>query len=376
MQKENKTSFQKEVAFLDLKIGYTDLKSDMDEAYQRVMNSGWYIGGPELEAFESEFSDYCQTRHCVGVSNGLDALQLILRACEVGEGHEVIVPANTFIATWLAVNQVGARVVPIDACPITYNMNPVLLESALTKRTKAIIPVHLYGQTADMDPINTFAHQHGLSVIEDAAQAHGSKYKNKTAGSLSDVAAFSFYPGKNLGAFGDAGAITTNNSALAERIRMLGNYGSHQKYVHDALGYNARLDPLQAAFLRVKLRHIDQWNAARKVIAKYYLSELAGVGDLTLPHCIDTEDHAWHLFIIKTKQRQRLQKHLSDNMIMTGVHYPTPPYEQKAYSYLNIKGGQFPVSDELHQQVLSLPIGPHISQDQAEYVVSTIKEFY
>ena len=262
------------IPFLDLRASYLELKTALDSAFQRVMASGWYILGEELKAFEAEFAEYCNVKYCVGVGNGLDALHLILRAMDIGQGDEVIVPSNTFIATWLAVSYAGATPVPVEPDEATYNIDPSKIEAAITEKTKAIMPVHLYGQPADMDPILKIAARHHLKVIEDAAQAHGARYKGKRTGSLGDAAGFSFYPGKNLGAFGDGGAVTTNDSTLAERVRRLSNYGSQVKYAHDVKGFNSRLDELQAALLRVKLRHLDAWNGRRRQIAAQYLRKL------------------------------------------------------------------------------------------------------
>ena len=298
------------IPFLDIKASYLELKEGFDAAYQRVMDSGWYIQGEELKAFETEFAEYCGVKHCIGVGNGLDALHLILRAMDIGEGDEVIVPANTFIATWLAVTYAGATPVPVEPDERTYNIAPSKIEAAITKRTKAIMPVHLYGQPADMDPIVEIAARYNLKVIEDAAQAHGAKYKGRHTGGLGDAAGFSFYPGKNLGAFGDGGTVTTNDAELAKKVRMLGNYGSSVKYKNDIKGFNSRLDELQAAFLRVKLKKLAEWNKRRKVIANCYLNELEGVKDIILPYVPDWADPVWHLFVVHTKERYKLQHYL------------------------------------------------------------------
>lgn len=376
MQLENKMQDAIPVPFLDLKAPYSEIRSEINEAYQRVMDSGWYILGKEVEAFEHEFANYCGVDHCIGVGNGLDALHLILKAYDVGKGDEVIVPSNTFIATWLAVSYTGATIVPVEPCIESFNLDPEKLEEAITPKTKAIIPVHLYGQSADMQPINTIATRHGIKVIEDAAQAQGATYKKDYTGSLGDAAGFSFYPGKNLGAFGDAGAITTNDSNLAEKIRKLRSYGSKEKYVHELAGYNSRLDELQAAFLRVKLRYLDDWNKRRKVIASSYLDQLSGIGDLKLPSVLETADPVWHLFVIQTSKRDSLQKFLSDNDVSTLIHYPTAPHLQSAYADLNMQKGAYPISEKIHERVLSLPIGPHMSLGQVEKVISLIKLYF
>jgi dTDP-4-amino-4,6-dideoxygalactose transaminase len=312
------------IPFLELKPTYIELKEEMDAAYQRVMNSGWYLLGEETEAFESEFAAYVGTKHCVTVGNGLDALRIALEAYGVGPGDEVLVPAHTFIATWLAVSQCGAVPVGVDVRRDTANMDASLLEGALTSRTKAIIPVHLYGQAADMDPIQDFATRHGLIVIEDAAQAHGARYKGRMCGTLGHSAAFSFYPGKNLGAFSDGGAITTNDDVLAEKARMLRNYGSVQRYHHVMPGINSRLDELQAAFLRIKLRHLDNWNARRTQLAAVYISVLKSLqASITLPFVPECSLPVWHLFVIRHNMRNSLQNHLMQHGVHTAIHYRT-----------------------------------------------------
>ena len=364
----------KQVPFLDLKAPYLELKENMDAAYRRVMESGWYILGPEVEAFEQEFADYCGVKHCIGVGNGLDALHLILRAMEIGPGDEVIVPANTYIATWLAVSYAGATPVPVEPKKTTFNIDPPKIEAAITKRTKAIMPVHLYGQPADMEPILEIARRHKLKVIEDAAQAHGAKYKKRRTGGLGNAAGFSFYPGKNLGAFGDGGAVTTNNDALVDRIRDLRNYGSSVKYRHNVKGINSRLDELHAAFLRVKLRKLDEWNERRKRIADIYLKGLTDIEDLNLPHVSDWVDPVWHLFVVRTLARDHLQQHLLDQGIQTLIHYPVPPHKQIAYcefQHLDLR-----VSEKLHREVLSLPISPTMTDEDANCVVGAICNFF
>jgi dTDP-4-amino-4,6-dideoxygalactose transaminase len=359
------------IPFLDIKASYEELKVDLDAAYQRVMASGWYIMGAELESFEREFAKYCNGQHCIGVGNGLEALSLILKGYGVGAGDEVIVPAHTFIATWLSVTEVGAIPVGVEPDPLTYNIDPELVEAAITSKTKAIIPVHLYGQPAHMDPICDIAERFGLKVIEDAAQAHGARYKNRVVGSLGDAAAFSFYPGKNLGAYGDGGAVVTNDAGLADRIRMIRNYGSQKKYEHKLIGSNSRLDELQAAFLRVKLEKLGVWNGRRKILAEIYLERLSG-SDLILPVNSDFCDSVWHLFVIRSQYRDKLQSKLDKKGITTMVHYPVPPHYQKAYENLGITKHALPITEELAKQVLSLPIGPHVSEAQVEYVCDVI----
>lgn len=376
MQLENKIQETVSVPFLDLGATYEEIKSDIDEAYHRVMQSGWYILGKEVEAFEHEFASYCGVEHCIGVGNGLDALHLILKAYDIGKGDEVIVPSNTFIATWLAVSYTGATVVPVEPCSKTFNIDPLKIEKAITSKTRAIIPVHLYGQTADMKPINEIANRYGIKVIEDAAQAQGSMYQGKPAGSLGHAAGFSFYPGKNLGAFGDAGAVTTDDAILAEKIRKLRSYGSKYKYVHEMVGYNSRLDEIQAAFLRVKLRYLSLWNQRRKLIAHKYLDKLGEISGLKLPVVLDGADPVWHLFVVQAKDRAALQKHLSDNGVSTLIHYPTAPHLQAAYQDLGLKHGNLPISEQIHNEVLSLPIGPHMPTSQVEHVIHFVQSFY
>lgn len=362
------------IPFLDLKSPYLELKEELDDAYQRVMESGWYILGKEVEAFESEFATYCGSRHCIGVGNGLEALHLILRAMDIGPGDEVIVPSNTYIATWLAVSYTGAKPVPVEPDVRTYNIDPIRIEGAITSRTKAILAVHLYGQPADMDPINTIAKAHGLRVIEDAAQAHGARYKGKLTGSLGDAAGFSFYPGKNLGALGDGGAVTTDDVELAERIRTLRNYGSKVKYHNEEKGFNSRLDELQAALLRVKLKYLDEWNVRRAKLAELYHKELSG-SNLVLPFVPDFADPAWHLFVVLSESREALQQKLHDAEIGTMIHYPVPPHLQPAYNELKFSAGTFPLAERTSRQLLSLPIGPHLSSDGVASVCKSIRDF-
>lgn len=361
------------VPILELLPTYKELEEELNAAWFRVMRSGWYLMGKETETFEKEFAAYCGTKYCVTVANGLDALHLALRGYGIGPGDEVLVPAMTFIATWLAVSQAGATPVPVDVDPATANLDPALLEKAVTRRTKAIMPVHLYGQPADMDPILAVARRHGLKVIEDSAQGHGARYKGKRAGSLGDAAGFSFYPGKNLGAFSDGGAVTTDDPELDSRIRGLRNYGSRVKYHHDFKGINSRLDELQAAFLAVKLKNLDAWNDRRKKLAALYLSELAGVPDLTLPRIIPEADSVWHLFVVRHPRRDALQKKLGEAGVGTLIHYPFPPHLTDAYREMEFAAGSFPAAEELARTVLSLPIGPHVRVEEARHVIGSIK---
>jgi dTDP-4-amino-4,6-dideoxygalactose transaminase len=364
------------VPFLDLKSAYLELKEELDGAYRRVMDSGWYLLGKELLAFEEQFATFCETRHCVGVGNGLDALHLALRACGVQPGDEVIVPSNTFIATWLAVSYAGATPVPVEPDIRTYNLDPQRIEVAITPRTKAIIPVHLYGQPADMDPIMALASKRGLKVIEDAAQAQGARYKGRRTGSLGDAAAHSFYPGKNLGAFSDAGAVTTNDPELADRIRTLRNYGSKTKYYHETQGINSRLDEFQAAFLSIKLRYLDEWNARRRKIATLYFNKLSELSPhLFLPFVPDWAEPVWHLFVVRHTQRDLLQQRLTQAGIGTLIHYPVPPHLSDAYASKPPSASSFPLAEEIARTVLSLPMGPHVSEQQLLAVSEAIAGF-
>jgi dTDP-4-amino-4,6-dideoxygalactose transaminase len=356
---------------LDLRASYAELSLELDEACKRVSSSGWYIGGPELETFESGFANYCGVRHCVGVANGLDALHLALRALEVGPGDEVIVSSNGYIATWLAVSLVGATPVPVEPVPGTHNLDAAAVAVALTPRTKVILPTHLYGQPADLEPLLNIARAHDVKVVEDAAQAHGARYSNKLLGGHGDLVAWSFYPSKNLGALGDAGAVTTNDAVLAQRVRSLGNYGSHQRYLNVVKGVNSRLDPIQAAVLNVKLAHLDTWNARRTAIASLYLESLAGL-DIDLPEVPSWADPAWHLFVIGVRERASLQACLAEAGVQTLIHYPIPPHLQLAYAELKLGPGAFPIAERLAKEVLSIPIGPHMRVEQAEFVVEEI----
>ena len=362
------------VHFLDLKAPYQELQADLDDAYKRVMTSGWYCLGQEVKAFESEFADYCGVRRCVGVGNGLEALVLILLGYGIGAGDEVIVPANTYIATWLAVSNSGAKPVPIEPNPSTYNINPEGIVEAITARTRAIIPVHSFGQPADMDPIMDIARSHGLKVIEDVAQAHGGQYKGRRTGSLGDSAGFSFYPGKNLGALGDSGAVLTNDDSLANRVQSMRNYGSSVKYYNEFKGLNSRLDELQAAFLRVKLKYLDEWNLRRQMLADQYLNGLSDVPGLVLPTVPEWSEPAWHLFVVRHPMRDRLQEYLQEAGIATLIHYPIPPHLSEAYARDGQVKPHYPITEELARTVLSLPIGPHMPEAHATYVCKKIRQ--
>jgi dTDP-4-amino-4,6-dideoxygalactose transaminase len=361
------------IPFLDLKAPYLELKEELDEAIARVLGSGWYIGGPEVEAFEADYATYCSAAHAIGMANGLDALHLALRAMDVGQGDEVIVPSNTYVATWLAVSQCGATPVPVEPDARTYNIDPTLIEAAITPRTKVILPVHLYGQPADMDTILTIARKHSLRVLEDGAQAHGARYKGKRLGAHGDAVAWSFYPGKNLGAMGDGGAVTTNDPQIADRLRVLRNYGSRMKYVNEVQGYNSRLDPLQAAILRVKLAHVDDWNARRNATAARYQQGLASCG-LTLPFVPDWAEPVWHLYVVQHPQRDVLHKVMADAGVGTLIHYPIPPHLQQAYSSAGWGPNAFPLAERMANHVLSLPMGPHVHLVDVAKVIARIAE--
>ncbi|MEP2827798.1 DegT/DnrJ/EryC1/StrS family aminotransferase [Parvibaculum sp.] len=360
------------VPFLDLGAAYWELKPEIDEAVQRVLESGWYILGPEVEAFETEWAAYCEAEHAVGLANGLDALTLALRALDVGPGDEVIVPSNTYIATWLAITEVGATPVPVEPDPATYNIDPARIEAAVTPRTRALLPVHLYGQPTDLDPILEIARRHDLRVVEDGAQAHGARYKGRRIGTHGDIVCWSFYPGKNLGALGDAGAITTNNTALAQRVAMLRNYGSRKKYINEERGMNSRLDPIQAAVLRVKLAYLDIWTERRRTIAAHYGEKLRGTG-LILPHVPNWADPVWHLYVIRHAERDALHTKLSEQGVGTLIHYPIPPHMQAAYSELGYDHDAFPLARDMAGEVLSLPIGPHLAAAQLDVVCDALK---
>ena len=353
------------IPFLDLRDAYYELKTDIDAALARVLDSGRYILGEEVEAFEAEWATYCETEHAVGVANGLEALVLCLRALDIGAGDEVIVPSYTFVATWLAVSAVGARPVPVEPDPTTYNIDSKRIADAVTERTRAIIPVHLYGQPADLDPIVEIARDHGIAVIEDAAQAHGARYNGKRIGGLGDAACWSFYPGKNLGALGDAGGITTNRADLADRLRMLRNYGSRQKYLNEAIGLNSRLDPLQAAVLRVKLRHLDEWNERRRDLAAAYGAMLSST-ELILPEVASAAEPVWHLYVVRSPRRDGLMTELHEAGIGTQIHYPIPPHMQKAYASLGYAPDRFPLACRYSNEVFSLPLGPHTPSEVVE----------
>lgn len=359
------------VEFLNLRAAYDEVRPAIEEAVLRTLHSGRYIGGPEVAAFESAYAAYCGVDHCIGVGNGLDALKLALAALDVGPGDEVIVPSNTFIATWLAVSDRGAECVPVEPDPRTCNIDPARIASAITSRTRAIIAVHLYGQPADLDPILAVANENGLPVIEDAAQAQGARYHGKRIGGHGTLCAWSFYPGKNLGALGDAGAVTTNDAGLAERLRLLHNYGSRLRYHHEEKGFNSRLDPVQAAVLGVKLAHLDRWNARRVAIAERYQAAFRDTA-LMLPFVPDGVDPVWHLYCPRHEARDLVRERLRDAGIETLIHYPVPPHLQPAYASRGEGSGSYPEAERIAQRIFSLPIDPTMSDSQADYVIDSV----
>ena len=382
---------EKKIPFYDIGESYQELKSEIDSAVAKVLSSGWYILGKEVASFEEDFAEFIGTKYCVGTSNGLDALFLVLKAWGIGEGDEVIVPSNTYIATWLAVSYAGAKPIPVEPDIRTFNIDPALIEEKITKRTKAIIPVHLYGMPADMDPIMDLAEKYNLKVLEDSAQAHGAIYGNKKCGSLGTASAFSFYPGKNLGAFGDGGAITTNDPDLAEKVRCLSNYGSKIKYYNEYEGYNCRLDEIQAAILRAKLPYLDEWNRKRHLVAKEYYKidnpkinlpyqglQRENIQDdkicFVQPYSGIKSIPCWHQYVIMSEKRNDLQKYLNSLDIETMIHYPVPPHKQKAYSMMN--NLSFPLAEQIAKQCLSLPINPFISNINLQYIINKIDASY
>jgi dTDP-4-amino-4,6-dideoxygalactose transaminase len=364
---------QHRIPLLDLAAQYSSIKDEINEAMARVLERSDFILGEELELFETEFAAFCETKHCIGVDSGLSALELVLRAWGIGPGDEVITAANTFIATAFAISNTGATPVLVDVNPETCNIDPEAIRSAITSRTKALVPVHLYGMPADMDSINSLAAQYGLAVLEDACQAQGARYRGKRSGSLGHAAAFSFYPGKNLGAYGDGGAIVTSDDVLASKLRAMRNYGQQEKYIHNTKGFNRRLDTIQAAVLRVKLRHLDQWNAMRNKHAKNYRNLLRYSPVSLLRHDAHL-DSAWHLYVIRSSSRDALKTHLDNHGIVTGMHYPTPIHMQDAYADAGYRKGDFPITERLASEVLSLPmyaeLQPHSLERTAEAIMS------
>lgn len=362
------------VPFNDFSIMHKELEAQMEEAFRKVYAGNWFIQGEEESLFAEKYAQYCGTKYCVGVGNGLEALRLILQAYGIGKGDEVIVPSNTFIATALAVSYVGAKIVFVEPDIHTYTINPQLIEEKITERTKAIIAVHLYGQTCDMDPINEIALKYNLKVIEDAAQAHGAEYKGRKAGNLGDAAGFSFYPGKNLGALGDGGAVTTNDEELAKKVKALCNYGSEEKYHHIYKGTNSRLDEMQAAFLNVKLPHLEKWNEARREIAAKYLNGITNP-KVILPEIAENNLPVWHIFAIRVKERDELKEYLEKNGIKTVIHYPIAIHKQQAYSELHDSAGCLEIAEEIAETELSLPMFYGLSDSQINQVITCINNW-
>lgn len=361
------------IPFASFEQMHKEIKEELLTDFRRVLDSSWFIGGQEDRQFEEAFAQYFGRKYCIGCGNGLDAIMLSLKALGITEGDEVIIPSNTFIATALAVSYVGAVPVFVEPRIETYNINPDLIEENITSRTKAVIAVHLYGQPAEMDEIMQIVRKHGLYLIEDCAQAHGAAYKGRKIGTFGDAAAFSFYPGKNLGALGDAGAVITDDSKLAEKIRALGNYGSKEKYNHVYQGNNSRLDEIQAAFLTTKLRHLDQWNRERKRIAHRYLTEIVNP-QIILPVVAEDTDPVWHIFAVRCDKREQLEKYLSDKGIGTNKHYPIPLHLQKAYEGLQLQQGMYPVAEEISATELSIPMYYGMTEEEVQYVVDSINE--
>lgn len=360
--------------FLDMRAPYLELKDELDAAYFRFMDSGWYVLGREVDSFEDEFATYCGAKECVGVSSGLDALCLALEAGGVKAGDEVIVPANTYIATWLAVSQIGATPIPVEPDINTFNLDPAKIEAAVTPKTTAIAVVHLYGRVAEMDKIMAIANKHSLLVLEDAAQSQGAIFQNRRVGNLAHVSAFSFYPAKNIGAFGEAGAVTTNSAEIAEKVRLLRNYGSREKYHNELQGYNRRLDALQAAFLKVKLPHLDNWNKKRRQIAERYQTEFTNISEIITPELV--ENSVNHQYVIRLQNRDEYQQKLAKMGVPTLIHYPIPPHLSEAYKNLGYKIGDFPITEKLANEILSLPIGPHMLESDIKQVVTSIKKIF
>lgn len=362
------------IPFASFEEMHKEVDAEMQDAFSRVYGNNWFIAGKELQRFEEEFAEFCGTKYCVGCGNGLDALMLILKAYGIGEGDEVIVPSNTFIATALAVSYTGATPVFVEPELSTYNINPSKIEEKITPKTKAIMAVHLYGQPAKMDEILSIAVKYNLKVVEDSAQAHGAEYKGKRTGSLADAAGFSFYPGKNLGALGDGGAITTNDKELADKVRALGNYGSDYKYHHIYMGNNSRLDEMQAAFLRVKLQNLERWNEDRRRIAAEYKSRIRNP-KITLPQELDNTKHVYHIYAVKCQERDELEAYLENLGIGTNKHYPTPMHMQECYKGLNIQEGELPIAEDISSHILSIPMSYGMTDEEIDYVIDAINRF-
>jgi dTDP-4-amino-4,6-dideoxygalactose transaminase len=364
------------IPFLNFQPMHRPIKALMMQAFEQFYDSNWFVLGERVKQFEQAYANFNNVQHTVGVSNGLDALYIALKTLGIQEGDEVIVPSNTYIATWLAVSYTGAKPIPVEPDSQTYNINPLLIETAVTNKTKAIMPVHLYGQCCEMDAIMTIAKKYNLFVIEDNAQGQGASFNGKLSGSFGDINGTSFYPGKNLGALGDAGAVTTVNPELASKAQLLRNYGSHKKYHHEVIGYNMRLDECQAAFLSVKLPFLVQWIQDRQQIANRYNVLLEGIGDLILPKLHPNATHVYHLYVVRTKHRDALQAYLLQHEIATLIHYPIPPYLQDAYRFLGFGQGAFPIAEELSQTSLSLPVWPGLSNEKIQIVADCIRDFF
>ncbi len=365
-----------QIPYLDLQRQHQAIKQELIKAATSVIDNGWFILGKELETFEKSYASFTQVKYCKGVANGLDALILSLKALNIGPGDEVIVPSNTYIASWLAVSYCGATPVPVEPRISTYNINPDLIESRINSKTKAIMPVHLYGQCCEMEAIMNIAKKFNIAVVEDNAQSQGATFKDTPTGSFGAVNATSFYPGKNIGALGDAGAVTSNNEKLINAIGMLRNYGSEKKYYNEVQGINSRLDEMQAAFLNIKLPHISSWNQERVDNAKRYQEQLKTVGDIILPAVAQYASHVYHIYMIRTARRDALQEHLNKNGVITLIHYPVPPHLQKAYTELSYKKGAFPLAEIIAKTCLSLPLYPGLKTDEIDYVCHTIKKFF
>jgi len=364
------------INLVDLKRNYLSIKPEIDKAIQGVIENSAFILGEEVENFEKEFAKFCQVKYAVGLDSGLSALELGMRALGIGPGDEVITPANSFIASSSAISFCGAKPVLVDCDPLSYNIDPNLIEKAITRRTKAIMPVHLYGQPAEMEAILKIARKHKLLVVEDACQAHGAKYKGKRVGSFGDIAAFSFYPGKNLGAYGDGGMLVTNQKRLADKVRMMRNYGQKEKYNHVFLAWNRRLDSLQAAILRVKLRYLNKWNRKRQQHARLYTRLLRKLDGVICPKQSKEASHVYHLYVVQVSKRDELQKYLAEKGIATGIHYPIPIHLQPAYKNLGYRKGSFPVTESLAGRIISLPIFPELKSEEIRFIVREIKIFY
>lgn len=364
------------IPFLSFAPQHDPIREDVLAAIATVYDKQWYVLGDQVKAFEAAYADFNQVKHCIGVANGLDALHLALEALGVGTGDEVLVPSNTYIATWLAISYVGATPVPVEPSLGTYNIDPARIEAAITSRTKGIMPVHLYGQACEMGPIMEIAQRHGLWVVEDNAQAQGATWQGGVTGSFGNVNGTSFYPGKNLGALGDAGAVTTNDDELGGKIRTLRNYGSQKKYYNQIIGYNSRLDELQAAVLSVKLPHLIEWTQQRQAVAALYDQHLKGLGDLIIPIVAEEATHVYHLYVVRTKHRDALQQYLQEQSIGTLIHYPVPPHLQQAYEHMGIQKGAYPIAEELANTSLSLPMWPGMQKAEVDAVASAVRSFF